>query len=136
MKKLNKEIEDKAKRLNQWILNQEVVKEYQKYEQLIKNNSSLHQLEEELKDLQQKIVMSKHQNIDCEIIMKEYQQKRKSFDENPLVHNYLVLKPVSYTHLDVYKRQPIKALTIRGKSKPLCSKKRESSAATTASIMT
>ena len=44
MKKLNKEIEDKAKRLNQWILNQEVVKEYQKYEQLIKNNSSLHQL--------------------------------------------------------------------------------------------
>ena len=36
--------------------------------------------------------MSKHQNIDCEIIMKEYQQKRKSFDENPLVHNYLVLK--------------------------------------------
>lgn len=92
MKKLNKEIEDKAKRLNQWILNQEVVKEYQKYEQLIKNNSSLHQLEEELKDLQQKIVMSKHQNIDCEIIMKEYQQKRKSFDENPLVHNYLVLK--------------------------------------------
>ncbi|WP_154886755.1 YlbF family regulator [Longibaculum muris] len=92
MKKLNKEIEDKAKRLNQWILNQEFVKEYQKYEQLIKNNSSLHQLEEELKDLQQKIVMSKHQNIDCEIIMKEYQQKRKSFDENPLVHNYLVLK--------------------------------------------
>ena len=31
---------------------------------------------------------------------------------------------------------PIAALAIRGKSKPLCSKKRESSAATTASIKT
>ena len=32
MKKLNKEIEEKAKALNQWILDQEVVKEFQKYD--------------------------------------------------------------------------------------------------------
>ena len=36
MKKLNKELELKAKELNQWLISQEVVKEYQKYEKMIK----------------------------------------------------------------------------------------------------
>ena len=57
MKKLNKEIEEKAKALNQWILDQEVVKEFQKYETLIHNNPDLLNTEEELKDIQSKLLM-------------------------------------------------------------------------------
>ena len=82
MKKLNKEIEEKAKALNQWILDQEVVKEFQKYETLIHNNPDLLNTEEELKD----------QGIDCQKLIESYENKRKLFDENPIVYNYLLLK--------------------------------------------
>ena len=92
MKKLNKEIEEKAKALNQWILDQEVVKEFQKYETLIHNNPDLLNTEEELKDIQKQIVNAKHQGIDCQKLIESYENKRKLFDENPIVYNYLLLK--------------------------------------------
>lgn len=89
---MNKEIETKAKVLNQWILQQDVVKEYQKYEALIQSHCELKLLETELKDLQKKIVNLKHQQEDCGDLIRVYQEKKKSFDENPLVYNYLILK--------------------------------------------
>ena len=92
MKKLNKEIEEKAKALNQWILDQEVVKEFQKYETLNHNNPDLLNTEEELKDIQKQIVNAKHQGIDCQKLIESYENKRKLFDENPIVYNYLLLK--------------------------------------------
>ncbi len=75
MKKLNKEIEEKAKALNQWILDQEVVKEFQKYETLIHNNPDLLNTEEELKDIQKQIVNAKHQGIDCQKLIESYETK-------------------------------------------------------------
>ena len=84
---MNKEIEEKAKALNQWILDQEVVKEFQKYETLIHNNPDLLNTEEELKDIQKQIVNAKHQGL-----IESYENKRKLFDENPIVYNYLLLK--------------------------------------------
>ena len=92
MKKLNKNIEEKAKALNHWILNQEVVNELQKYETLIHNNPELLKLEEELKEMQKQIVNLKYQGIDCQKQIESYEKKRRSFDENPIIYNYLLLK--------------------------------------------
>lgn len=89
---MNKDIEAKARALNQWILDQEVVKEYQRYEKMIQNHQELKDLEEELKELQQQIVNQKHLHIDCTELIEEYEKKKKSFDENPILFNYLVLK--------------------------------------------
>ncbi|MEG0592095.1 MAG: YlbF family regulator [Coprobacillus sp.] len=92
MKRLNKDIEEKAQALNQWILKQEVVIEYQKYEKLIKDNDFLQKEELVLKDLQKQIVKEKHLGNDCQELIQEYEIRKKSFDENPIVFNYLVLK--------------------------------------------
>lgn len=89
---MNKEIEKKAKALNQWILQQDEVIEYKKYEKLIKNNQFLKELEICLKDMQKEIVNKKHQGIDCQDLIDQYQEKKKLFDENPLVYNYLMYK--------------------------------------------
>ena len=89
---MNKNIQDKSKALNQWILDQEIVKEYQRYETLVQNNQELKALEEELKHLQRQIVQAKHRQEDCQEIIQEYQMKKKDFDENPLIYNYLALK--------------------------------------------
>ncbi len=89
---MNKDIEDKAKKLNQWLLDNELVKEYQHYETLIKQHPELSKQEEELKTLQQQIVNIKHNNQDATSVIETYQIKKQQFDENPIVHNYLSLK--------------------------------------------
>lgn len=89
---MNKDIKDKAYALNQWILEQAVVKEYQKYERLIKDNPVLEQEEQVLKGLQKQIVKQKHLGHDCQELILEYQNRKKAFDENPIVYNYLMLK--------------------------------------------
>ncbi|MCD7950348.1 MAG: YlbF family regulator [Erysipelotrichaceae bacterium] len=92
MKKLNKDIETQAKKLNQWLLDNELVKEYKHYETLIKQHPELLKQEEELKLLQQQIVNLKHNDEDASQVIETYQTKKQQFDENPLVHNYLSLK--------------------------------------------
>lgn len=92
MKKLNKDVQQKAEALNQWILKQELILEYQKYEKLIQNDEKLKALENELKQLQQDIVKAKHSGNDSQELIQKYQEKKKMFDENPIVYNYLVLK--------------------------------------------
>lgn len=92
MRKLNKEIEKKAKALNQWILKQDIVVEYKKYEKIIQTNPSLKELENELKCMQKEIVNLKHQGSDCHELIEQYQRKKRLFDENPLVYNYLMYK--------------------------------------------
>ncbi|MCD8028412.1 MAG: YlbF family regulator [Erysipelotrichaceae bacterium] len=92
MKKLNKDIENKARKLNQWLLNNELVKEYQYYEKLIQQHPELIVQEEELKLLQQQIVHLKHDNEDASQVIKTYEYKKQQFDDNPLIHNYLLIK--------------------------------------------
>jgi len=92
VKKLNKEVKEKAEALNHWILNQDVVIEFQKYERLIHEHAELVELENELKDMQKRIVQLKHHGVDCDDVLQEYSKKKKSFDENPLVYNYLAYK--------------------------------------------
>lgn len=89
---MNKNIQEKAQALHDWILEQEVVKEFQRYEILIQNHQELNLLEKELKDLQKQIVALKHQQNDASELIKLYEQKKQLYDENPLVYNYLILK--------------------------------------------
>lgn len=74
---MNKDIQEKAQALNQWILNQEVVIEFKKYEKIIHNNPELKKQEEVLKQLQQTIVQQKHQGNDCEELIKDYKEKER-----------------------------------------------------------
>jgi len=92
VKQLNKDIYEKAEALNQWILDQEIVKEFQKYEKMIQEHAELHELEEELKQDQQDIVNLKHQGKECQTLIESYQRKKKQFDEHPIVYNYLMYK--------------------------------------------
>ncbi len=89
---MNKDIEQKAKALNEWILNQEVVKEFKKYESLMKEHKELLDLEEELKVLQKRIVNDKYQGINSIDTIKDYENKKAYFDNHPIVSNYLTLK--------------------------------------------
>lgn len=89
---MNKDIEEKAIVLNRWILSQKVVQEYQKYEKLIVEHQELKQQEDELKAMQKEIVNKKHQGMDCTQLIKDYESKKESYDQHPLVYNYLSLK--------------------------------------------
>lgn len=89
---MNKDVYEKAMALHQWIMEQEVVQEYQKYEHQMSSHQELKDLEETLKQLQQKIVQAKHTQLDCHELIQEYEVKKKAFDQHPLVYNYLILK--------------------------------------------
>lgn len=86
-------IEELAQKLNQEILDLEVVQEYQKYEKLVLNDVKLKQLEKELKVLQKKIVNQKaKQDDDVLNTIEEYQEKKAYYENHPLVVNYLYLQ--------------------------------------------
>lgn len=86
-------IEELAQKLNQEILDLEVVQEYQKYEKLVLNDVKLKQLEKELKVLQKKIVNQKaKQDDDILNTIEEYQEKKAYYENHPLVVNYLYLQ--------------------------------------------
>lgn len=86
-------IEELARKLNQEILALEVVQEYQKYEKLVLNDEKLKQLEKELKVLQKKIVNQKAKQDDrVTKTIQEYQEKKASYENHPLVVNYLYLQ--------------------------------------------
>ncbi len=55
-------------------------------------SNQIKQLEEELKQLQQEIVNQKHHQSHCDNLLHEYELKKKSFDENPILYNYFILK--------------------------------------------
>ena len=86
-------IEELAQKLNQEILDLEVVQEYQKYEKLVLNDEKLKQLEKELKVLQKKIVNQKaKQDDNVTKTIQEYQEKKTYYENHPLVVNYLYLQ--------------------------------------------
>ena len=86
-------IEELARKLNQEILDLEVVQEYQKYESLVLNDEKLKQLEKELKVLQKKIVNQKAKQDESVIkTIHEYQEKKEYYENHPLVVNYLYLQ--------------------------------------------
>ena len=89
---MNKDIYDKAKALNEWILSQEEVKEFQRLEKYIKEHDELNKLEESLKSMQQEIVNRKHAGEDCRELIAEYEKAMDSFSHHPIVYNYLALK--------------------------------------------
>lgn len=92
MKQLDN-IKAKAEALNQYLLNNEVIKEYQQYEKLIKNNKKLQALEREIKQLQKQIVNQKSkQDGSVTKTIEIYNVKKETFEKHPLVVNYLYLR--------------------------------------------
>ena len=86
-------IEKAAKDLNNYILEQEIVKEFKLYDKKIKENKELRELEEKIKLLQKQIVNQKaKQDSSVSETIAIYQQLKAQFDEHPLVVNYLYLK--------------------------------------------
>jgi len=84
---------DYAKQLNDYLLNLEVIKEYQKYEQLINQNTKIRKMEAKIKAYQKKIVNQKAKQDETVIkTIKEYQKIKEEFENHPLVVNYLYLK--------------------------------------------
>lgn len=82
-----------AKELNDYLLNLELIKEYQKYERLIEKNQELKELEKKMKSLQKTIVRQKA-NQDETVVdtITVYQKIKAEFENHPLVVNYLYLK--------------------------------------------
>lgn len=92
MKQLNRSLEY-AQELNDYLLNLDVIKEYQRYEQLIHQNDKINKLEVKMKAYQKKIVNQKAKKDERVIkTIKEYQKIKDEFENHPLVVNYLYLK--------------------------------------------
>lgn len=86
-------IERCAKNLNSYILQLDIIKEYQKYEALIMENKEIHDLEIKMKALQKKIVNQKaKQDQRVEETIQTYSKIKDAFESHPLVVNYLYLK--------------------------------------------
>lgn len=96
-------IEECAQQLHTYIMELEVVKEYQKYESLLHQNNELKQLEIKMKALQKKIVNQKaKQDVKVVETIEEYQKCKDYFEQHPLVVNYLYLKEeVDYILQDI-----------------------------------
>ena len=92
MRQLNK-IAEKAEALNTYLLQMDVIKEYRKYEKLVKGNEQLESLENQIKALQKQIVRKKSKQDETVIAtIKKYEEVKASFEDHPLVVNYLYLK--------------------------------------------
>lgn len=85
--------ENLAKEVNAYLLNLDVVKDYQRYEKLIKQDESIIALEDKMKEYQKKIVNQKA-NQDANVVetIEEYQKLKDEFESHPLVVNYSYLK--------------------------------------------
>ncbi|MBS5588357.1 MAG: YlbF family regulator [[Clostridium] spiroforme] len=92
MKRLNRSL-DYAKKINEYLLNLEAVKEYQKFEKILHQDSKIAKLEKEIKIYQKKIVNQKA-NQDDNVVktIEEYQKIKNDFENHPIVVNYLYLK--------------------------------------------
>jgi cell fate (sporulation/competence/biofilm development) regulator YmcA (YheA/YmcA/DUF963 family) len=92
VKPLNKEIEELALRINEELKNEEIVKEFFKYQEAIRK-SNLDEMEEEIKILQQKIVNALNDNKmdEYEKLKDEYYQLKSEYDSHPLLVNYQYL---------------------------------------------
>ena len=84
-------VAEAARRLNETILDDPLIKEYQQYENWIKG-SDLEELELSIKQMQQELLEKKALDEDYDELLSQYQQAKEEFSSHPLVVNYLYLK--------------------------------------------
>ncbi|MBO6047445.1 MAG: YlbF family regulator [Erysipelotrichaceae bacterium] len=84
-------VAEAAHRLNELILEDPLIKEYQQYESWIKG-SDLEELEASIKNMQQELLEKKALNEDITELEARYNQAQEEFSSHPLVVNYLYLK--------------------------------------------
>lgn len=82
-----------ANKLNQELLQEDVIKEFKKYEALIKNDTKLNDLQTKLKALQKQIVRQKADKDDSvEETIQHYQDLESQLENYPILVNYLNYK--------------------------------------------
>ncbi len=82
-----------ASKLNEWILQQPVVKEFQEVEKKLLLNTKLQELDNTIKGMQKVIVNKRANNHDdVEKTIKEYKELKAYYDNHPMIVNYLYLK--------------------------------------------
>ena len=89
---MNKEIETCAKKLNQAILDEPLVKEYKKYKEELEAHPEFLKQEAQLKDLQKQIIQTKDRGEDTSFLEKEYNTLKDAYFSHPIINNYMVLK--------------------------------------------
>lgn len=87
MKKLNSK--EAAKKLHDDLLKHPEITAYQSYEQAIAKHPEIASLEEELKAMQQEMILKKGKNEDYSELENTYNQKMQQFVNHPLVVNYM-----------------------------------------------
>lgn len=92
MNKLNQKTREQAIALNRKILEEEVIQEYKKYEEALKQHPELLCLEDEIKKEGQEILKKKALGELTEEERNAYFKKKDYFEKHPLVVNYLNLK--------------------------------------------
>lgn len=99
MKKLQDKTREAALQLNDYLLHEELIKEYQRYEALLQAHPELQTLEEEIKALQKDLIDAKAHDRDMEDLTAQYQEKLTVFNTHPLVVNYRNLKEDVNAHI-------------------------------------
>lgn len=92
MKKLKDKTREAAINLNRYLLDHEVIKEYQRYAALLKDHPELGELEARLKSLQQEITLAKVHDEPSDDLMAEYAACFAYFQNHPLIVNYMNYK--------------------------------------------
>lgn len=90
MRKLNSK--EAALKLHGDLLDLAEIKEYQAYEQAVLDHPEIASLEEELKAMQQEMIMKKGKNEDYSELENTYNLKMNEFVNHPLVVNYMNAK--------------------------------------------
>lgn len=90
MRKLNSK--EAALKLHKDLLDQAEIKAYQVYEQAVLSHPEIASLEEELKAMQQEMILKKGKNEDYSELEDTYNKKMQQFVNHPLVVNYMNTK--------------------------------------------
>lgn len=90
MRKLNSK--EAARLVHEDLLENADIQAYQQYEQAIAQHPEIAALEDELKALQQEMILKKAHDEDFSDLLAEYTDKKKQFENHPLVVNYLNVK--------------------------------------------
>lgn len=91
---MSKEVEQAAIELKQALDSSKIVQEYNQLAEQIASSTELNEMEAELKKLQQQLVDTLDKNLETAhaIVLKQYEELRKSYDNHPLYQNYLNYK--------------------------------------------
>ena len=90
----NKKVYDLSLQLKEELLNLPLIKEYNSLAKQVSENKYLSDFETKLKAMQKKLVhlLDNNEQEEYEVVLKEYLNAKKEYDNHPLYSNYMTLK--------------------------------------------